>query len=541
VQVNSDASLVVREDITFEFEGAHNGVFRTIPIIYDRGGYEFALRLDGIGVYDDAGQSLRHEISYPGRAVKVKAWVPGARDTKKTVTFVYRVRRGILSLDDHDELYWNATGNEWDVPIRHAEVFVKAPPGVADDAVRAIAYTGPRGGGGQDYTVDRVERFLRFSATRAFRPREGITVAVAWPLGHVGRPSAARQALWFLGDNWPLTLPLLALAAGWLVWWAYGRDPAAGRSMKPEYEPPAGLLPAEAGTLVDEKAEPREVLATIVDLAVRGYLRIEQMTTALGAPDFIFHRLKPIGGDESLKPFELFVLAKIFGGDWTLSTCSLAEIRRDYDHTFPPIRDRLYRMMVEHKLFPASPGSMRADWLIPGGALVALAFVLPQFWPSRFDAYGFMLPAAIAASGAILMVWSRFMARRTWVGVQTLVAVRGFQEFLERAEKDRLERLPGDTLHKFLPWAIALGVSERWIHNFRGLKVDEPAWYTGSSPFSLDTYHSSLATFNRQTTEAILTTRTGGFASGESGFGSSGGRGGGSSGGGGGGGGGGTF
>jgi hypothetical protein len=541
LQVNPDASLVVREDITFEFRGAHQGVFRTIPVRYDRDGYEFALRLEGIGVYDEAGQPLRHEVAYPGRYVKVKAWVPGAVDTTKTVTFVYRVRRGILRFEDHDELYWNATGTEWDVPIRQAEVFVKAPPGVADDGVNAAAYTGPRGSAGQDYRLDRVERYLRFSATRAFRPREGITVAIGWPPGHVGRPSALQQAAWFFSDNWPLGLPLLALAAGWLAWWAYGRDPAANRSVKPEYEPPAGLLPAEAGALVDEKAEPREVLATIVDLAVRGYLRVEQITTMAGGTDFVFHRLKPIAGDASLKPFELFVLAKIFGADWTLSTFTLSEIRRDYDRTFPPIRDRLYRLMVEDGLFPASPGRMRADWLFPGAALVALAFVLPQYWPAWLDVYGFTLPAALAVSGLVLVGWSRFMARRTWAGAQTLVSVRGFQEFLERAEKDRLERMPADTLHKLLPWAMALGVSERWIFNFKGLKVDEPTWYAGPSPFSLDTYHSGLTTFGRHTTEAILTTRTGGFGAGESGFSSGGGGGGGFSGGGAGGGGGGTF
>src|SRR5256712_3108028 len=129
------------------------------------------------------------------------------------------------------------------------------------------------------------------------------------------------------------------------------------------------------------------------------------------------------------------------------------------------------------------------------------------------------------------------MAHRTWRGVQLLARVRGFQEFLERAEKDRLERMPSDTLHRFLPWAISLGVTERWIFNFDGVKVDLPGWYTGPAPFSLDSYHSGLTLFGRTTTEAILTSRTGGFASGASGFASSGGGSGGSAGGGGGGGG----
>jgi len=540
LQVNPDASLLVREDVTFEFQGAHQGVYRTIPVRYDRGGLEFALRLEGIGVYDEANRPLRHEVSYPSRYVRITAWVPGATDTKKTVTFIYRVRRAILAFEDHEELYWNATGHEWEVPIQHAEVYVNTPPGVSDKDVRTAVYTGPRGSVGQDYRVDRVQRLLRLTATRPLRPREGMTVVVGWPPGSVGRPTALAEARWFVSDNWPFSLPLLAFGLGWLVWWAYGRDPAATRSVKPEYEPPPGLIPAEAGTLVDEKAEPREVLATIVDLAVRGYLQIEQITTAFGQPDFMFKRLKPIGGDPNLEDFELYVLAKLFSTDWALNMRLLSEVRRDYDHVFPPIRDRLYRLMVADGLFPSSPGRMRRNWTIPGALLIVTAFVLPGHWPSWLDAYGITLPIAIGACGVVLLGWSRAMAHRTWRGVQVLARVRGFQEFLERAEKDRLERMPADTLHRFLPWAISLGVTERWIFNFDGIKVDAPAWYTGRSPFSLDSYHAGLTLFGRDTTEAILTTRTGGFAQGESGFGSGGGSGG-ASGGGAGGGGGGTF
>jgi hypothetical protein len=535
LQINPDASLVVREDITFEFQGAHQGVYRSIPVRYDRGGLEFALRLDGIGVYDEGSRLLRHVISYPGRYVRIRAWVPGAADTKKTVTFVYRVRRGLLTFESHDELYWNATGDEWEVPIQHAEVYVNTLPGVSDKDVRVAAYTAPRGGAGQDYRVDRVGRYLKIAATRPLRPREGMTVVVGWPPGHVGRPSARQQAVWFASDNWPFALPLLAFGFGWLVWWAYGRDPGATRSVKPEYEPPSGLIPAEAGTLADEKAEPREVLATIVDLAVRGYLHIEQITTAFGQTDFMFKRLKPIGGDPNLKDFELFVLAKIFSTDWVLNMRLLSEVRRDYDNVFPPIRDRLYRLMVADGLFPSSPGHARRDWMIPGILLIGAAFLLPAYWPSWLDAYGITLPIAIGASGLVLLGWSRAMARRTWRGVQVLASVRGFQEFLERAEKDRLERMPRDTLHRFLPWAISLGVTERWIFSFDGVKVDAPGWYTGTSPFSLGSYHSGLSLFGRTTTQAILTTRTGGFASGTSGFSSSGGRSGGGAGGGGGG------
>src|SRR2546428_7553285 len=154
----------------------------------------------------------------------------------------------------------------------------------------------------------------------------------------------------------------------------------------------------------------------------------------------MFKRLKPIGGDPNLTDFELFVLAKLFSADWVLNMRLLSEVRRDYDHVFPPIRDRLYRLMAEDGLFPSSPSRMRRDWMVPGALLLVAAFVLPGYWPSWLDAYGLVLPIAIGASGLVLLGWSRAMAHRTWRGVQLLARVRGFQEFLERAEKDRLRR-----------------------------------------------------------------------------------------------------
>ena len=254
---------------------------------YPRGGFEFALRLDGVQVLDEQFRPLKTDVSYSGRYVRIKAWVPGAINTTKTVTVVYRVRRGLFNVDDHEELYWNVTGDEWDVPIRQAEAVVIGPPAAVTDDARAIAYTGSRGIAGTDYVEQRDGNVLTFRTTRPLRPREGLTIAVAWPPGAVGRPAAWRSAVWFLQDNWPLGLPLLALALGLFAWRSYGRDPATNRSIKPEYAPPDDLAPAEAGVLVSERAHPSDVVATIVDLAVRGYMRIEPVTRADDEPDFL--------------------------------------------------------------------------------------------------------------------------------------------------------------------------------------------------------------------------------------------------------------
>lgn len=229
----------MREDITIAFRGAHQGVFRAIPLRPGGVAAASGLRLEGIGAYDEAGARSAPRPDRRRESLRIHAWVPGGVDATRTVTFVYRVRRGLLRLDDHDELAWNATGTEWAAVIREAEVVVTPPPGVRD-GLRAVAYTGPRGVGGQDYVLERVDRHVVFRTSRALRPGEGFTVVVGWPSGLVGRPSALQEAGWLLADHWPLGLPGLAAVFGLAAWWAYGRDLAAHRSIRPEYEPPPG-------------------------------------------------------------------------------------------------------------------------------------------------------------------------------------------------------------------------------------------------------------------------------------------------------------
>jgi len=278
---------------------------------------------------------LRSEVSRLGRALHVKASVPGAVNTARTVILTYRVRRALMPVDGHEELYWNVTGSEWDVPIRQAEAVVSSPASIPLEQIRAIAYTGPAGTAGADYTEDRADTYLTFRTTRPLRAREGLTVAVGWPPGAIRGPSAARRALWWLGDNWPFALPPLTIAGALIMWRVYGRDPGGARTIKPEYAPPEGLGPAAGGALVTERAEPRDVVATLVDLAVRGYIRIEEIEPDFGEKDFVFHRLKPLSGDPTLKPLELYVLSRLFGSDWGLNSRHLADLRRDYDNVFP--------------------------------------------------------------------------------------------------------------------------------------------------------------------------------------------------------------
>ena len=314
LQVNPDGSLLIQENITFAFRGRHQGIYRTIPIRYERQGFHYDLRIEGIQVLDDGGP-LKTEISYPGRDLKIKAWVPGAQDATRTVKILYRVRRGLLAFDDHDELYWNVVGTEWAATIRNAEVIVGLPQTVPMESVRVTAFTGPLGAVGKDYTLDQAESVLFFRATRPLGIREGLTVVVGWPKGHVAFPGTVQRVAWFVLDQRWFTLPLLVFAGCVVAWRRFGRDPLREQSVKAEYEPPAGARPGEAGALVDEVVHPRDVVATVVDLAVRGHVHIKQVSSAglLEPADYLFTLPKPWLGDPDIEDFEVIVLAQVFG------------------------------------------------------------------------------------------------------------------------------------------------------------------------------------------------------------------------------------
>ena len=144
-------------------------------------------------VFDEAMRPLPAEVSYPGPYARIEASVPGASNATRTLTIFYRVRQGLVAGDDADELDWNVTGEEWDVPIGVAEAFVTVPRGVPGDLVRAVAHTGPSGGGGSDYTEERGDHFVAFRTTHPLGPRQGLAIVIGWPRGYVARPSSWQE------------------------------------------------------------------------------------------------------------------------------------------------------------------------------------------------------------------------------------------------------------------------------------------------------------------------------------------------------------
>jgi uncharacterized membrane protein YgcG len=496
--VREDGTMLVVESVRYRFTGSWNGVFRDIPIQYRTPrGLEHRLELDDIVVTNPAGGSYRHELSREGRNRRIKVWVPGATDATHTVEFRYSVRNPLLFFngagegftDGYDELYWNVTGHESSIPIEAASATVLLPDGLAGLQIRT--YTGHYGSQSSNAVTTEIPGGYEIRSTRAFEPREGLTIAVSWNPGVIARPNLVMKSWRVLRWNWVLLLPFLSFFLSWNHWKRHGKDPER-LSIAPQYEPPQGLVPAEIGTLVDHTPDMRDITASLVDLAVRGYIRIEEreVTSLMGlrsSGEYTFHLEKPRDTWEELNDFERTLLRELFRcGRPPREEVLSEDLNVNFYKALPGLKIRLLNQMVEDGLYRKRP-DLVVDryWELALGLAATLSIVLLVAGIAGFLGAG---PVAVILGGlgAIIppIIFAPLMSRRTEKGTRTLEHVLGFEEFLLRAEKDRMERLTDspEMFERYLPYAMALGVETKWARAFEGIYKQTPTWYIPHGP-----------------------------------------------------------
>nr|WP_232470443.1 DUF2207 domain-containing protein [Methylococcus sp. BF19-07] len=447
IVVGVDATVDVSETIRSRFEGRWNGIYRSIPVEYHTPqGFNHHLFLDLLGATDPQGLSLKVEDASERHYRKFKIWIPGAEDVAKTVILHYRVRNGLKFFEDHDELYWNITGDEWEVPIEAASARIALPSGA--EGVRTLAFTGSYGSREAAVEVQVRGREIDFRMRRPLAFHEGLTAVVGWNKGVVQRPTMMARAADFLRANWPLGLPLAVLIAMYRRWSVRGRDPRL-RPIAPQYRPPEGLTPAELGTLIDGSADLRDITATLVDLAVKGYVLIEKEETdrLLGVfknTDYLFLSCQPASTWGVLCPHERVLLSAVFSGGAKASV-RLSELERKFYVHLPGICDRIFDALMARRYFSDRPDRVRRNYLL-GGLVLGAVWLFGAILGAPYAGVHWgmapgtlMLPGLISA--VIVAAFGYFMPARTVAGTRALEAALGFEDFLEKVEVDRMDRM----------------------------------------------------------------------------------------------------
>lgn len=303
-------------------------------------------------------------------------------------------------------------------------------------------------------------------------------------------------------------------------WYKYGKDPIGRKTIVPQYEPPDDLSPLLVGTIIDEKVDPRDFTAAIIDFAVKGYLTIiEKKKSSWQAQDYRLVRKKDFEADEKLFEYEKDLLRAIFKNK---DEVDLSVLSGKLHTEFKNISFEVYQTLTERGYFNQRPDKVRGRYSTWGAILTIVGLCGSPF-------YGLGLPLAI--NGVLLLCFSRTMPRRTKQGVLANEWAKGFKMYLHTAERYRVQKLTPELFSMFLPYAMVFGVEKEWADKFVDIIKEPPDWYQGyHGTFSAVAFSSQIgSSFGRSASAA---THLPSSASSSSGFGGGGGAGGGGGGGG---------
>jgi len=482
LEIQPDSAVFIEERISYDFGSVeHHGIYRDIPVSYrTESGARRSIKLDVSSVArNDVDEP--YTVSTQGNEVRIKIgdanrYVSGLQ----VYTIRYEVQGALNYFTDFDELYWNATGNGWNVSIDQTQATVLLPVSVEEEDIQVSCYQGSVGSR-DSCLYDIVGDKILFRAFGRLSPSEGMTFAIGFPKGIVAEPSLADKIWWWLKDNGVIFLPILVLLGLVSIWYRSGRDPRGRSTIIAEYEPPQGLQPTLVGSLVDERVDNRDLTAGIIFIAEQGFLKIKRLEKQdlFGSVEYTLHLLQPTS--QIREPIERDIAEVIFGiGATAGSVKNLSELKRDkrLAKKMKDLKHNINEAMVERGYYKKNPAKLRSLYFTVGGVIIFLAF---QFG----GILGTPGIISVVISGVLFLVFAPLMTKKTALGAEIKDHILGFKEFISVTDKDRLQfhNAPAKSPEQFmtiLPYAVALGVENEWAAQFKDMYSETPNWYEGN-------------------------------------------------------------
>ena len=535
VSIGADGSLLVVETIVVQVEGQQikRGIFRDFPTRYENHrGITVVVPFEVLNVQRD-GSAEPFKVEPLSNGMRVRIGNPGVMLPRGQHTYriSYRTGRQLGFFDQHDELYWNTTGNGWPFAIDRAVQRVRLPQPILADRLSAEAYTGPQGARGRDAKVSVADGEFKFETTRRLAPNEGMTIVAMFPKGIVTAPSALTKLSWTIVDNIGELVAIAAVALlvafMFVMWWRIGRDPRKGPKF-PRYDAPVNMS-AAAVRFVDRMGfDTRCMAAAVLGLGARGYLKVHQRDDG-----FV---VQQTGATVPFLPGDKPLADALFG------TRSQAMLSKTYDPAIATAQSELSSALTRHykgTVFKRNRWPLALAVIAGAGALGVSAALAAN-------------PALLIALACVLLlalfVFFKLMPAYTREGRKVQDHIEGLRQYLSVAERDDLARQKAPEMTpvefaRMLPYALALDVEKTWADRFAAVlgasavaaavssyyAGDTNSWGSNSTDGLTDSFGALDSTVSSASTAPGSTS------------GSSGGGGGGSSGGGGGGGGGGGW
>ncbi len=554
MQLGGDGGLVVNEQITYDFgAAAHHGIFRDLVEreTYDAH-HDRRYRISDVTVNAD-NQSTPVQVSHTGNYLHLRIGDPNITVTGvHRYTIEYRVEGAARAFGDHQELYWDAIGNQWPVPIDRATVTVSGPAAIT----QAACYAGAQGSRLTCAGASARGRAATFSQTD-LGPGAGLTVVVGLPSGSIvpdpqpilERRRTAADAFAVRANTLAPAIVITLLTIGSVLWLARRRgrdrryagsavDAAFGNESGAEepvgigreaagpveFVPPNGVLPGQVGTLVDEHANLVDVTATIVDLAVRGWLTITDLDG-----DYELTATE-VAGKGTLLPYETALMNALFGSG---PSVKLSDLKYKFRSELAQIQDAMYDDVVTQGWYRVRPDRTRQRWVLIALGVLVLAVAVTVI-VAALSSFG-LVPVGLVLGAVTLLAVASHMPSRTGKGSAMFSRVRGFRRLFDEGDQGLREKFAEqhEIFSQYLPYAIVFGCTDKWARVFAQLDAQqlETGWYRGNAPFNAILLASSINHFGTVATGTLYASQPSsssgsGFGGGFSGGGGGGGGGG---------------
>lgn len=542
------AELRVREKLVAQFPDfdQNHGILRAIPESYQDHSVELAVQK----VADAQGKPYNYSTSHENGNLVLKI---GDADTyvhgSQTYFIDYTMRGVSLQQNDHEEFYWDINGDQWDQPFGSVEANVHVDPGIATSLKPDKAcYVGVSGSHNTDCaTTTNTDTnggvTVNFKSNNGLFARETLTVVMGFNKGTFAAYSPSLQQ-WLAWAGLALAVIAPPLVATFIMvgrWRKKGRDAKGKGVIVPQYLPPKEVSVLGSNAVIKEGFDNKAVSATILDLAVRHYIKVYE-TQAEELFKKAKYELELVKAPGDLKTEEQDVVNMLFSGTQVGTRVKLDDLKTKLNIPIIKLGKKVNLLMATDGYFTVAPDKAKTPYYTAGGALLMLGFFL-------FTAGIAVIPSVgVVLAGLVVMVGAQAMPARTLKGVELRDYLFGLRDYMQLAEAERLKVLQsphgdltekvdvGDNkqliklYEKLLPYAMLFGIEKDWAKEMAPLYQSAPDWYAGNGAFNAVWFASSLSSFSASSVATFAppsSSSSSGFGGGSSGGGGGGGGGGG--------------
>ncbi|HOR23178.1 DUF2207 domain-containing protein [Candidatus Saccharibacteria bacterium] len=527
------AQLVVDEYITAQFPNydQNHGIIRALPKSYNK--QDLRLKIDKVdksSFQESNPSSWNYKTSTENKNLVVKIG-DGSRFLHGVHNFHISYRmQNVLNYDDSNtfkELYWNVNGNQWRQTFKQTEATINMPLDIGDGITNLACYTGGYGSKAKDCTIskNKVGNSMRVevSANKALLAGENLSFVIGFKADtfQIVQPTFwEKYGATIINSLFVVGIP--ALAAGYVIsrWLKYGRDPKTNRSVVAQYKPPKDSSLLVNDYVLNEKSRPLAISAQVLELAIRGYIRIIDNTKKglLGKKkNFSLEVTK--APDNNLATEETSVLNMFFDSNPKVgAVADLSKLKQKLSHQTIELAKEIALKATDTQFFVSNPEKLIKKYRLWGAILTiagAVAFVAISAGPLSGVVAKPLIGIGIFISGLILLWSAKIMPAKSLKGAELRNYMLGLKLYIGMAEQERIrfhdspdnaqrERVNANNskqmvkiFEQLLPYAMLFGMEKGWGKQFEKIYQQQPDWYSGSwTTFNASYLASGLHDFN---------------------------------------------